>query len=391
MPHALSDPRTVLRSLLDAALGAVAPAKALPPHLPPRPGAGRILVLGAGKASAHMAKALEDAWGAPLEGAVTVPPGYEADTRWIEIGLASHPTPDARSQAAAERALALAETLGEGDILVGLISGGGSALWCAPKDMTLDEKQAMTRGLLANGAPISEINAARKRVSRIKGGGLARAAWPARTLAFVMSDVPGDDPALVASGPCSPPPEDPKGDRAETVLIARGADALAAAADAARAAGIEPVLLGEHVEGDARDVARAHAALALERKATGAGNPNMGPCVLLSGGELTATIRGKGRGGRNTEYALALAVALEGAPDIWAIAADTDGVDGAAGAAGARIGPDTLARARAAGLDPRAALEGSDSAGLFAALDDLVDTGPTGANVSDFRAILIGG
>jgi hydroxypyruvate reductase len=380
----ITDPNALLRRLFDSGLEAVAPGTALPPHLPPRPATGRILVLGAGKASAHMAKALEDSWGGPLEGVVTVPAGYEADTKWIEVTIASHPTPDARSQAAAERALELAERLGEGDTLIGLISGGGSALWCAPKGITLEEKQAMTRRLLADGSPISEINRTRKEFSRIKGGGLARAAWPARTIAFAVSDVPGDNAAIIASGPCSPPEGDSKGDRATTTLIAAAGDAIEAAAQAARAEDVEPVVLGVHVEGDARAVAQAHAELALQRA-----QDAQRPVVLLSGGELTVTIRGKGRGGRNTEYLLALALALNGAPNVWALAADTDGVDGAAGAAGARIAPDTLARAAAAGLDARASLEGSDSAGLFAALGDLVDTGPTGTNVSDLRAILV--
>lgn len=378
------DPNAVLRRILDAGIAAVSPAVALPRHLPPRPGTGRVLVLGAGKASAHMAKALEDSWGGPLEGVVTVPPGHEAPTRWIEVTLASHPTPDARSQAAAERALALAETLQEGDTLIGLISGGGSALWCAPKGITLEEKQAMTRRLLADGTPIAEINRIRKEHSRIKGGGLARAAWPARTLAFAISDVPNDDPAVIASGPCSPPPGDPKGDRATATLIAAGGDAVEAAVKAAQAAGLEPVILGVHVEGEARAVAREHAALALAKQ-----RETDRPLVLLSGGELTVTVRGKGRGGRNTEYVLALALALNGAPGIWALAADTDGVDGNAGAAGARCAPDTLARAATLGLDANASLENSDSASLFAALGDLVDTGPTGTNVSDLRAVLV--
>ncbi len=386
------NPRDTLRRLLDAGLEAVAPARALPPHLPPRPASGRVLVLGAGKASAYMAKALEDAWAPgendlPIEGLVAVPPGYEADTRWIEVTNGAHPTPDHSSRIAAERALAAAEQLGEGDLLIGLISGGGSAVWCAPTEgVSLAEKQQMTRRLLANGAPISEINAARARVSRIKGGGLARAAWPARTLAFAISDVPHDDPALIASGPCAPAAGTEKSDRAETVLIARAGDALQAAEKAAQEAGLKVVVLGEHVEGDARDVAREHAALALRHR-----NAGDGPMVLLSGGELTVTVTGEGRGGPNSEYALALALALEGAEGIWALSADTDGWDGNSQVAGAMIGPDTLERAQTLGRSAQAALAANDAAGLFADLGDLVDTGLTGTNVSDFRAILIAG
>ncbi len=412
----------VLHGAFEAALAAARPARSLARHLP-LPPRGRTLVVGCGKAAASMARAVEIAWPGPLDGFVVTATFHGEPCRYVSVVEAAHPVPDEAGEAAARRALRLVEELTADDLVLALVSGGGSALMALPAPgLTLADKRAVTRALLASGAAIGEINAVRKHLSAIKGGRLAAAAHPARVVTLVVSDVPGDDPATVASGPTLPdptsfadaravldkyriaPPEavahhlaaardetpkpgDPRLAGAEAVVIARARDALEAAAAFARAQGVEPVMLGDAVEGEAREVAREHARLA--RAAAEADGP---PRLILSGGETTVTVGGAapGRGGRNTEYLLALALALDGAPGIAALACDTDGIDGDSGAAGATIGPDSLARARAAGRDPAADLAGHDSASLFAALGDLLVTGPTRTNVNDFRAILVG-
>jgi glycerate 2-kinase len=419
----MTDARTdTLRALFDAALGAVRAESCLPPHLPPPPG-GRTVVVGAGKASAAMAAAMEAHWDAPLTGAVVVPYGHGAKCARVEVIEAAHPVPDEAGEAAARRMLELATGMGKDDLLVALVSGGGSALLALPAPgLALADKRAVTAALLGSGAPIGAINCVRKHLSAIKGGRLAAAARPAKVATLVISDVPGDDPATVASGPtladattladaraaldrygvdapdavrralADPANETPKpGDAAaddtmdDTVhVIARADDALAAACAAAERAGLTPVNLGGAVEGEARAVAADHARQALKIAAMGR------PAALISGGETTVTITGAaGRGGRNTEYVLALALALEGRADIHAIACDTDGIDGDSGMAGALVTPDTLARARAAGLDPAALLAAHRSAELFEAIGDAIVTGPTRTNVNDFRCLLI--
>ena len=406
-------PPQLLRAMFDRAVAVADPMASLAGFLPERP-AGRVLVIGAGKASARMAEAVEAAWG-PCEGLVITRYGYARPTQGIEIVEAAHPVPDQAGVDATRRMLALLEDLGEGGVVLALISGGASALVCAPAgEVTLEEKQAVNRALLASGAPIGQMNVLRKHLSRVKGGQLAAAAYPARMLALMVSDVPGDDPALIGSGPTvgdrstvaeartildrwgieAPPsvravledptgvraPEDPALSRVENVVYAAPSRSLEAAAELARAQGYAVEILGDALEGEARDVAARHAALALAAT---------GPRVILSGGELTVTRRGDGIGGPNAEYALALALALDGAPRIHAIACDTDGVDGAAEVAGALVGPDTLARAAAAGADPGRALERNDAHGFFGRIAAQVVTGPTLTNVNDFRAILI--
>lgn len=410
----------LLRRLFLRAVEVADPMRSLAAHLPPRP-AGRVVVVGAGKASARMAEAVETLWG-PCEGLVITRYGYARPCRGIEIVEAAHPVPDAAGAQATARMLALLDGLGEGHFVLALISGGASALLVAPvAGVTLDEKKAVNAALLASGAPIDRMNTVRKHLSRVKGGQLAAAAHPARMLALMISDVPGDDPAFIGSGPTVGdassvadaravldrwsvpvpaavtralatgsgviPPGDPRLSRVENRVIAAPAQSLAAAADMARAAGCAASILGDAVEGEARDVAAAHAALALQAQA--ALRPGDPPHLILSGGELTVTRRGDGVGGPNAEYCLALAVALGGAGGIHALACDTDGVDGAAEVAGAVIGPDTLARAARAGVDPVAALARNDAHSFFAALGDQVVTGPTLTNVNDFRAILV--
>ena len=412
--------RALLADLFGAAVAAADPMRCVPAALPTRP-EGRVLVVGAGKASARMAEALEATWG-PCEGLVITRYGHARPCAGIEIVEAGHPVPDAAGAAATARMLAQLEALGEGDTVVALISGGGSALMTAPAgDITLEEKQALTRDLLASGAPIGAVNGIRKTLSAVKGGRLAAAAWPARLLALMISDVPGDDPADIASGPTvasdSDPararaalahwgvtpqasvarfldaggdplsPGDPRLSRVDNTVVAAPAQALAAAARRARAAGCRTEILGDAIEGEARIVARDQAALAMARQdAMAPGEP---PLVLLSGGECTVTRRGDGVGGPNAEFALALALALEGRAGIFAIACDTDGVDGAAEVAGAIVTPDTLRTARARGLDPAAQLADNDSHGFFAAVRAQVVPGPTLTNVNDFRAILV--
>jgi hydroxypyruvate reductase len=412
------DPATFLRQLFDRAVEVADPMRSLGRFLPKKP-AGRVLVIGAGKASARMAEAVEAAWG-PCEGLVITRYGYGRPCRGIEIVEAAHPVPDAAGAAATARMLDLLAGLDEDDFVLALISGGASALLCAPAEgMTLAEKQAVNAALLASGAPISAMNTVRKHLSRVKGGQLAAAAFPARMLALMISDVPGDDPAFIGSGPTvgdatTPaeaaailnrwnvpvpasahaalarsgvvPPGDPRLSRTENVIYAAPAQSLAAAAALGRAT-CEVRLLGDRLEGEARTVARDQATQALQIADTL--RPGDRPVLLLSGGELTVTRTGDGIGGPNAEFCLALAIALDSHPRIHALACDTDGVDGAAEVAGAIIGPDTLKAARSAGLDPAQSLARNDSHAFFAAAGGQVVPGPTLTNVNDFRAVLI--
>lgn len=414
--------KDALNRIFMAAVASADPAKVLQHHLPSPP-KGRCVVVGAGKASAAMAAALEAAWPhVDLSGVVVTRYGHAVPTARIEIIEASHPVPDDKSAEAAKRILAAVEGLTADDMVIALISGGGSALMVAPAEgMTLADKMAVNRALLASGATISEMNAVRKHLSRIKGGRLALAAKPARVVSLLISDVPGDDPSEIASGPTVADPshiesvreivsryaldlpenmrkvlekgeETPKaGDIEEDIrLIAAPSLALQAAADEAVKLGLTPLILGDSLEGESKDVGAVMAGIALS--ASRKGLPVKGPAVLLSGGETTVTI-GKGpagKGGRNTEFLLSLALTLKGADGIWAIAGDSDGIDGVEDAAGAAVTPDTLARMREAGVDPRQSLVSHDSYTAFRAAGDLVVTGPTLTNVNDIRAILIG-
>jgi hydroxypyruvate reductase len=416
-----ADPQTLLRTLFQSAIDAASPAVCVPPHLPPAP-PGRTVVVGAGKAAASMARAVEDHWRGELEGLVVTRYGHGLPCRRIEVVEAAHPVPDQAGRAAARRIMDLVASLNADDLVLCLLSGGGSALLSLPAPgLTLEDKQAVNKGLLRSGANITEINCVRKHLSAIKGGRLGAAAWPARVVTLLISDVPGNDPSVIASGPTvadpttntdalavldkygvrepaavyrylqgaaedTPKPGDPRLAHSEVVMIASTQDALEAAADAAREASYTPVILGD-LEGEARDVALVHAGIA--RQAAHYGQPAAPPCVLLSGGETTVTVGGNGRGGRNAEFLLALAVALDGHPRIHAIAGDTDGIDGTEDNAGCTLGPDALKRARERGLDPRAMLADNDGYGFFAALNDLVITGPTRTNVNDFRALVI--
>ncbi len=417
--------QALLRRMFAAAVAAADPLACVPPQLPPPP-PGRVIVLGAGKASAVMAQAVEAAWpDRPLEGLVVTRYGHGAPCTRIEIVEAAHPVPDAAGRDAAARILTLARSAGPDDLVLCLISGGGSALLTLPADgVSLADKQALNAALLASGAAIGEMNVVRKHVSAIKGGRLAAAAAPAQVLTLAISDVPGDDPAVIASGPTvpdpstlaqaraildrfrivppatiaaaladpaneTPKPDDPAFARAETRIVATPARSLAAAAEVARAAGIAPWVLSDCIEGESRTVAGVLAAIA---RGLGTAGPLRLPCVLLSGGETTVTLGagdGDAKGGRASEFALALALALDGDPRIHALAADTDGIDGSGPHAGAAVAPDTLARLRAGGLDARSLLAAHQSYSAFEALDDLVVTGPTRTNVNDFRAILV--
>jgi glycerate 2-kinase len=410
----IQDPARFLRLLFDRAVEVADPMRSLARFLPEKP-KGRLLVIGAGKASARMAEAVEAAWG-PCEGLVITRYGYGRPCKGIEIVEAAHPVPDQAGVDATARMLALLADLAEGDFVLALISGGASALLCAPAEgLTLAEKQQVNAALLASGAPISAMNIVRKHLSRVKGGQLAAAAWPARMLALMISDVPGDDPAFIGSGPTvgdasTPadastildrwqipvpeaarralirsgvvPPGDPRLSRTENVIYAAPAQSLAAGADLAGPT-CDVRLLGDSLEGEARDVARAQAAMALTLAASL--KPGDRPVLLLSGGELTVTRTGDGVGGPNAEFCLALALALNGHTQIHAIACDTDGVDGAAEVAGALIAPDTLSRATGAAE----ALARNDAHSYFARAGAQVVTGPTLTNVNDFRAILI--
>jgi hydroxypyruvate reductase len=392
--------------MFDAAVAAAAPATALPPCLPSPP-KGRTIVVGAGKASAAMAASVEAHWPRDLSGLVVTRYGHGVPTRHIEIVEAAHPVPDEAGRRAAARILGLLGGLGPDDLVLALISGGASALLVAPAPgMTLEAKQALNRALLKSGASISEMNCVRKHLSQVKGGRLAAVAAPAKVVALLVSDVPGDDPSVIGSGPTVPDPttvadaravlakygiaapdclsETPKSlANSEVVMVATPQKSLEAAAGVALAHGLTPLLLGDALEGEAREVAKVMAGIALS--CARHGHPARPPCVLLSGGETTVTVRGKGRGGRNAEFLLALAIALDGDKRIHALAADTDGIDGSEGNAGALIGPDTLVR----GPDAKARLADNDGYGFFAPLGDLVVTGPTLTNVNDFRAILV--
>ena len=412
--------RALLRRMFDAAVRAADPAAVLAAHLPPRP-AGRCVVVGAGKSAATMAAALEAAWpDVAMTGVVVTRYGHAVPTRRIAVLEAAHPVPDAASEAGARALLAAVAGLGPEDLVVALISGGGSALLALPgPGLTLADKQAVNASLLASGAPIGVMNAVRKHLSGIKGGRLLAAAAPARVVTLAISDVPGDDPPTIASGPTVPGAPSRAAVRAMVAahgvalpaaaasllagddnlpppaaavdfhLIATPAMALEAAARVARQSGVAPLILGDALEGESRELGIVMAGIA--RSVRSHGHPLPAPCVLLSGGETTVTIGagGAGRGGRNTETLLGLAIALRGAPGIWAIAGDTDGIDGTEDAAGAIVTPDTLVRAVAAGADPAASLAGHDSYGLFGAVGDLVKTGPTLTNVNDLRAILV--
>lgn len=414
--------RQLLRRMFDAAVASAQPALCIPRHLPERP-RGRTVVIGAGKASAAMAQAFEQAWDGPLSGLVVTRYGYAVPCRSIEIVEAAHPVPDQAGMDAAERMLRLVSGLSEDDLVVCLISGGGSALLPLPAPgLTLEHKQAVNRELLRCGATIAEMNCVRRHLSAIKGGRLAAACHPARVVTLAISDVPGDDLFDVASGPTvgdpttradalaivrrygitldpavlevlgsdaceSIKPDDPRLARATARLIATPQMALEAAAAAARDAGFAAHILGDAIEGEARDVGAVHAALA--RQVATRGQPFAAPCVLLSGGETTVTVKGQGRGGRNVEFLLAMGLKLAGLAGVWAIAGDTDGVDGQEEIAGAILAPDTLERARALGIRPVDRLLDNDGHGFFQALGDSVVTGPTLTNVNDFRAILI--
>jgi len=415
-------PHELLRQLFDAAIAAAAPDKCIPPHLPATP-KGRLIVIGAGKASAAMARAVEKNWPGQLSGLVVTRYGYAVPCAQIEIVESAHPVPDTAGESAARRMLQLVQGLSPDDLVLCLISGGGSSLLPLPlPGLTLEDKQSVSRALLKSGASISEMNCVRRHLSAIKGGRLAAACHPARVLTLLISDVPGDNPIDIASGPTTADPtscadaleiirrygiEVPRavlqvlesgqgesvkpGDarlvRASTRLIATPQMALEAAADVAHAAGIPTLLLGDSLEGEARDVGKVMAGIA--RSVAQHGHPHTAPCLLLSGGETTVTVRGTGRGGRNSEFLLALAKTLGGAPGIAALACDTDGIDGTQDNAGAIIYPDTIDRAAAQGIAIEEKLAQNDGYGFFAALGDLVVTGPTLTNVNDFRAILI--
>jgi glycerate 2-kinase len=418
----LPNPRAFLRSLFDAAVASAQPELCVPKFLPEAP-RGRTLVIGAGKASAAMARAVEDHWNGPLSGLVVTRYGYEVPCQRIEIAQAAHPVPDAAGMQAARRMLELVRGLAPDDLVLCLISGGGSALLPLPiEGLTLEHKQALSRALLQSGATIGEMNCVRRHLSAIKGGRLAAACHPARVVTLLISDVPGDFAPDIASGPTvgdpttcadalailhrhaidlapevravlasgrgeSVKPGDPRLANAQLRMIATPQMALEAAADAARAAGVAPHILGDSIEGEARDVGKVMAAIAAQ--VARHRQPFAPPCVLLSGGETTVTVRGEGRGGRNVEFLLSLGIALNGCPGVHALAGDTDGVDGAQEIAGAYLGPDSLVRSWAKGNKPLDFLTRNDAHSFFESLGDSVITGPTRTNVNDFRAIYI--
>ena len=414
----MSEDREILRRLFDTAVEAANPVKAVVRNLPQKPG-GRTVVIAVGKAAIPMAKAVEDNWDGPLEGLVIAPHGYSHDLKRLRLVHGSHPVPDKTSLAAAEQALALASTLGPDDLLIALISGGASALMSKPvAGISIEEKFGLVKAVLKCGANIGELNCVRKQVSAVKGGRLARAAGMAAIWTLALSDVPGDDPAIIGSGPTVPDPtlkkdalailrrygvpvpsavmhwlESADDDRAilspqvETRVIVSPHESFRLVRAKAEALGLNVLYLGDRIEGEAREVAKVHAAIALEIADRDA--PVNKPCLLLSGGETGVTVKGMGRGGRNVEFLLALAIALGGTKRITALAADTDGIDGMEQIAGAVIDPSSLDRARALKLDPMAFLENNDAHSLFERLGDQVITGPTHTNVNDFRGILI--
>lgn len=416
------EPRALLKAMFDAAIAAALPDRSLPASLP-EPPKGRTIVVGCGKAAASMARAVEDHWPGRLSGLVVTRYGHGIPTREIEVVEASHPVPDHAGQMAAERILELVQGLSPEDLVLFLVSGGGSSLLALPAPgLTLEDKQSINKALLKSGANITEMNCVRKHLSAVKGGRLAAACAPAQLVTLAISDIPGDDPAVIASGPTvgdsttfadaisilkkygitepaavvahlrsakeeTPKPGDPRLAHAQLRMIAAPQMSLEAAAGVARRAGITPVILGDAIEGESRDVAMVHAGIA--RQVRRHGQPAKAPCVLLSGGETTVTVRGKGRGGRNAEFLLALAVALNADPGIYALAGDTDGVDGTEDNAGAILAPDSLSRALSRSLDAKRMLADNDGYSFFSGLGDLVITGPTLTNVNDFRAVLI--
>jgi glycerate 2-kinase len=418
----MSQPRALLRRLFEAAIAAARPELCLPPHLPPRP-RGRLVVIGAGKASAAMARVVEDHYGDNLSGLVVTRYGHAVPCRMIEIVEAAHPVPDETGFAAARRMLDTVRGLGPDDLVLALISGGGSSLLPLPiEGVTFADKQAINRALLESGAPIGDMNIVRRHLSAIKGGRLAAACHPARVVTLMISDVPGDRPADIASGPTIPDPstcadalgvirrygiavsdnvrdvlesgrgesvkpEDPRLAGHAAIVVAAPQLGLEAAAALAREEGLAVHILGDGIEGEAREVGRVMAGIALQ--VARRGQPFLRPCLLLSGGETSVTLRGRGRGGRNVEFLLALAIALGGEPGIHAVAGDTDGIDGMEEIAGAYCAPDTLTRAFAAGMRPVDRLADNDGHGFFEALGDQLVTGPTLTNINDFRAILI--
>src|SRR5712672_1778879 len=416
------DYRRLLLDMFQAAVNAEAPALCVPAHLPPRP-KGRTVVVGAGKAAASMAAAVEAHWNGPIEGLVVTRYGHGVPCRHIEVVEASHPVPDQAGSKAARRILDKVSGLTADDLVLVLISGGGSALLALPPGhISLADKQAINRALLTCGAHIAEMNAVRKHLSTIKGGRLAVAAAPAQVVTLAISDVPGDDISVIASGPAAPDastrtdalavltkygiaipasvakhldnavsetpkPGDPRLANVANILVATPQKSLEAAAKVARDAGLAAMILGNAIEGEARDVGIVHAGIA--RQCGDWGQPLEIPCLLISGGETTVTVRGSGRGGRNAEFLLSLGIAADGRNGIWALAADTDGFDGSENNAGAILTPDMLQRERASGIDAKASLSDNDAYSVFAALDDLVVTGPTFTNVNDFRAIVV--
>lgn len=414
-------PEELLKAMFKAGVDAALPQLCVPAHLPSRP-KGRTVIIGAGKASGAMAKALEDAWDGPLDGLVVTRYGYRLPTERLEVVEAAHPVPDAEGLEAARRIFGLVQGLTEDDLVLCLVSGGGSSLLTMPAEgISLEDKQAVNKALLASGATISEMNTVRKHLSAIKGGRLARAAYPAKVVALMISDVPGDDASIIASGPTvpdpstnadaiaivekygielpdavrrvldtideTPKPGDPCFDRVDNVMIATPQASLEAAAAVARKAGVTPVILGDSLEGESSDVGLVHAGIA--RQCALRGQPQEPPCVLISGGETTITLKGQGKGGPNTEFLLSLAIALDGLPDVYALAGDTDGVDGSEDNAGALVYPDTLKRAEATGINAKAMLANNDAYSFFKAIGDLLETGPTMTNVNDLRCIFI--
>ncbi len=416
----VSEPEKFLRGLFDAAVAAVSPASCLPAFLPVPPH-GRTVVIGAGKAAGAMAAVVEDRWDGPLSGLVVTRYGHGWETAKIRVVEAAHPVPDAASLKAAEAIFELVQNLTGDDLVLCLISGGGSALLALPAPgLTLVDKQMISRALLKSGANIGEMNCVRKHLSAIKGGRLALACAPARVVTLGISDVPRDDASVIASGPTvadsttraqalwvlarygievpprvlthlnsplseTPKPDDPRLTLCDAHVIANAQRALQAAAFYARQHGVAPLILGDSLEGESRDVAYVHAAIA--RQIFQHGEPAARPCVILSGGETTVTVRGQGRGGRSAEFLLALAATL-GVP-AWALACDTDGVDGTEDNAGAWLGPDLRERCSALGLNPVDYLNRNDGYSFFSALGTLIHTGPTRTNVNDFRAIFL--
>lgn len=417
-----SDHVALLTSMFDAAIEAADPLASLKAHLPEKP-KGRTVVIGAGKGAAQMAAAFEQLWDGPLSGVIVTRYGYAAPCQHVKVLEASHPVPDEAGLVASAALFETVRDLSADDLVVALVCGGGSSLLPSPPEgLTLADEQALNEALLASGAPIGAMNAIRKHCSTIKGGRLAKAAYPARVVSLVVSDVPGDDPAQVASGPTvpddvtleealalveslrielpeaikthlakesarAPDPSDEAFARNEVTVVASAGISLDAAAGVGRNAGYSVAILSDAIEGEARDIGLMHAAIA--RKVADKNAPFQKPAIILSGGETTVTLRAKGRGGRNTEFLLSFANAIEGAQGISALAADTDGIDGSEDNAGAFADGQSAARIRKGGVDPKAALSGNDAWGAFEAAGDLFVPGPTGTNVNDFRAILI--